>query len=952
MSPMTTPCLSDRVRRPRWLSGRLLCSTAVIATTMIAPSAIAGDAASFEDREYRADWGLAAMNASTAYARGFTGKNMLVGVVDTGIDVGHSEFAGKLDPRWANLLPSNLNGDPGDPADVDGHGTHVAGSVAARRDGAGMMGVAFDARILALRAIPASPPKVEVPLPSASATGTSDAIDRAVAAGVRIINGSYGPSYGEEPLPFIPIGASDAVEYEALLRAVQRGVIPVFAAGNAFQDQPVVAHNPNGSGLFPYVSPATKGDGVYQAYDETGAAVDVTYDFSALKGKMVVVVATDADNQIADFSNHCGVAAEWCVAAPGVDIYSAQPGGQYGLNSGTSMASPHVAGAFAVLSEAFPDFAATELIKVLLTTTTDLGAAGTDAVYGRGLVNLGKATGGPGEIGADGFHANVATRDVTFSNDIAGTGALLKDGGARLTMTGRSGFTGGTRVAEGELKLNGSLASAVRVDRGAMLSGNGTINAALVNAGTVAPGNSIGTLAVQGDYIQGAGGRLAIEVDGTRSDAVSVGGNATLDGDIDVALVAGGKIKDYSARIVSAAGALAGQAQVGTATPFVRGGVQFGPHDLTLSLHRDFALPAASANQRAVADHLTLSYSTTDQGDLGRVFAALDAVGTVADGQRALDSLSGRDLTALAASSLHAQSLFVQRIGGRLSQRRAGTTDAATPSLWLSGIGGLSNSRSDGNAPGLRSRAAGVALGGDHAFGAALTGGFAAGYTRSRLSSGEARGDATTWHAAVYGTATVGAAFVDGVLGYSRGSHDVNRRIAFGGFDRTAKASPAADGLNAAVETGTAIALGSFTLTPSARIDWQRVAVQSFTERDAGAAGLSVSPKAYDLVAPSVGVSARTSFAAGDSLRIVPQASLRWRHNFGDAAPAVTAGLSGAPGGAFTVDGTRPGRGAGLLGVGFDVMGDEALRLSAGYDLSMSGRQTGHGFTAGLKYAW
>ncbi|MBP2227703.1 subtilase-type serine protease [Azospirillum agricola] len=953
---MTTPDLFLRGRLG-WLGGLLLGSTALVAATAAAQTAAHSTAAGFEDAEYRADWGLAAMNASTAYARGFTGKGVLVGVVDTGIEVTHREFVGKLDPRWANFMLSDLNGDPGDPKDVDGHGTHVAGTVGARRDGAGMMGVAFDSRILALRGIPASPPLEETALPGTPSATTAAAIDRAVALGARIINASYGPSFGDsrEGAPLLsttPFGPDDVTEYQALLRAVRQGVIPVFAAGNEFEGQPIVARNPTSAGLLPYVSPATKGDGVYQIInaDETPSAA--THDFSALKGRLVVVVATDRNNVIADFSNRCGVTADWCVAAPGVDINSTVPNGGYDRLDGTSMAAPHVAGAFAVLAEAFPDLAATELIKTLLTTTTDLGEPGTDAVYGRGLVDLGKASGGPGEIAADGFHATVATRDVTFSNDIGGTGALLKDGGARLTMTGRNSYAGGTRVAAGTLTLNGSLASAVRVDHGARLSGSGTIGAGLVNDGTVAPGNSIGTLTVRGDYVQRAGGRLALEVDGTRGDALAVGGDAVLDGAIDVAIVDGAKVGNLDLRVVSAAGTLSGQLQVGGVTPFLRGSALSGAHDVTLSLRRDFALPADTANQRAVAGHLNASYLTGAQGDLDRVFEALDGLAGAEEGQRALDSLSGRELASLAVAGRHAQTLFAQRIGDRLAQRRAGLTDPATPSLWLSGIGGLSNTRSDGNGPALRSRAAGFALGGDHAVTPDLVGGFAGGYTRGRLTSGEARGDTTAWHAAVYGTATLGSAFVDGLVGYSRGETDVKRRIAVGALDRTATASPASDGVGAAIEAGTALAFGAVTLTPSARLDWQRVAVDSFTERGAGSAGLSVSPKAYDLLAPSIGLSARTSLEAGDTLRVSPQARVRWQHNLGDAAPGMSAGLVGAPGAAFAAEGSRPGRDVGLFGVGLDVAGEQALRVNVGYDLSVSRHQTGHSVTAGLKYAW
>lgn len=110
-------------------------------------------------------------------------------------------------------------------------------------------------------------------------------------------------------------------------------------------------------------------------------------------------MATDSSNVIANYSNRCGDAMQWCMAAPGNSIYStvdttdttdADSDG-YDTYSGTSMAAPHVSGTVAVLRSKWPSKTAVEIVTILYDTATDLGAVGTDAIYGRGLLNLDNA---------------------------------------------------------------------------------------------------------------------------------------------------------------------------------------------------------------------------------------------------------------------------------------------------------------------------------------------------------------------------------------------------------------------------------------------------------------------------------------------------------------------------------------------------------------------------------
>ncbi|MGB2461272.1 MAG: S8 family serine peptidase, partial [Candidatus Puniceispirillaceae bacterium] len=114
-----------------------------------------------------------------------------------------------------------------------------------------------------------------------------------------------------------------------------------------------------------------------------------------LEGLWLSVVATDRNNKIAPFSNGCGVARNFCLAAPGVEIVSTATRSEYSSGyarfSGTSMAAPMVSGALAVLKSRYPNLAAKQAVRILLESATDLGAKGIDEVYGYGLLNLEEA---------------------------------------------------------------------------------------------------------------------------------------------------------------------------------------------------------------------------------------------------------------------------------------------------------------------------------------------------------------------------------------------------------------------------------------------------------------------------------------------------------------------------------------------------------------------------------
>lgn len=272
--------------------------------------------------------GADAIKAPEVWAQGYTGEGVVVAVLDTGVDYNHNDLKNNI---WTNsgeianngidddgngyiddFYGWNFNGNNKNTMDVKGHGTHVSGTIAGTKNDFGVTGIAYDAQIM--------PVKVLDDFGSGSNTSVANGIYYAVDNGADVINLSLAGTF-----PSWSIEA--AIEY-----ASDRGVIVVMAAGN------------NGGEVPAY--PA-------RYADEYGIAVG----------------AVDKDKNMAEFSNRAGSETLGYVTATGVDIYSTLPNNRYDFYSGTSMATPHVAGVVALMLSANPSFDS-KLIRQTLKETS------------------------------------------------------------------------------------------------------------------------------------------------------------------------------------------------------------------------------------------------------------------------------------------------------------------------------------------------------------------------------------------------------------------------------------------------------------------------------------------------------------------------------------------------------------------------------------------------------
>ena len=291
-------------------------------------------------------WGVNRIDAELVWPGSNTGAGVTVAVIDTGIDkdhpdleaniVGGRNFVGK-GPSWRRKV------DPEKWDDDNGHGTHVAGTVAAIDNEEGVIGVAPGASLLGVKVLDQNGGGYLSDIVDGIYWAVDIGPDGEEASGdeADVINMSLGTTYNVQTF-------RDAVDY-----AEGQGVVVVASAGN------------EGSGTDTVLYPAKY-------------------------GSVIAVAATWSNDERASFSS-TGPSVE--LAAPGVYVYSTYKDGQYGTLSGTSMASPHVAGTAAlVIASGVTDN--NEVRGLLVSTADDLGIDDCDPLFGYGLVDAEEAATG------------------------------------------------------------------------------------------------------------------------------------------------------------------------------------------------------------------------------------------------------------------------------------------------------------------------------------------------------------------------------------------------------------------------------------------------------------------------------------------------------------------------------------------------------------------------------
>lgn len=362
-----------------------------------APAPSPTPASTFTTSEYDRSDGPAFHNAISAWQTGSSGRGVTLAIVDSGIDTDSPEFAGRISTASADVAGSRgLDGE-------DDHGNMVALVAAAARNSTGIMGTAWNATVQMLRA--------DTPGTCTGASGGNDGpdcsftntaiaagVDRAVAAGARVVNLSLGGSSVNFTLR------------NAISRAATAGVVVVVSAGN------------DGDSTEPDANPAEP-DPFASSIRQAG-------------GSNVIIVGSVNDaSTISAFSNRAGAEAAWFLSALGERVCCVYENGVLETTtnaqgtfvtvvSGTSFAAPQVSGAVALLAQAFPNLTGAQIVDLLLRTARDVGPAGTDNVYGRGVLDIAAAFAPQGTLSLAGTQSAVSLASLAGNTSPAAGDAV------------------------------------------------------------------------------------------------------------------------------------------------------------------------------------------------------------------------------------------------------------------------------------------------------------------------------------------------------------------------------------------------------------------------------------------------------------------------------------------------------------------------------------------------
>ncbi|MBE1160173.1 S8 family serine peptidase [Dyella acidiphila] len=869
------------------------------------------------------------------------GQGVKVGILDTGVQAGNPALSGRI--SWFRDYVDPSNSTPTDPL---GHGSVVAQILGGTANADGPIGdpfyggVAPQSSLYVARVGDASGSFAMNLLPQAY----SDLLNQ----GVRLFNNSYSI---EQTITSQSTGAGSLVAQEQAYfqPAVNAGSLLIWAAGNSGHGQPNVE-----PGL-PYLEPSLQ------------------------KGWLAVVnVIINASGQVvgldngAEPSNGCGVAAAWCLAAPGNLTFSPVTGTSFstGAGEGTSFSAPIVTGVAALVWQRFPYFTGNNVQETLLGTATSLGDP---ALYGYGLVNAAAAVNGPGALDWGVFDVNIPSgASGVFSNNMSGSGTLQLDGAGSLALTGNDSFGGinvnggtltatGTDSFSGNVAINGgsfvsgnSLSAAnITIAQGASLFASGVLAGAISNSGTLngVPQASSSALQIHGSYSASSSANTVVAL----GSPITISNQATLNS--STLTVISNSASNTAGMVLQAMGGVTGRfgTLVVQGSVFGSGSLSYTPTEVDVLLYGpQVAGVAASsmpnvATTQQTAQHIqtALNQTYTPAAGASGNSAFLSAEGeflrvsSLEQAQASINSLSGQMLVSSQALTF-AQGGIINR---SVADRLASIDDAPDrQGAWLQATGASGDIGQSGYATGSYSGGGSVA-GYDMAIGDSATVGVGADWNRldANYDLQAGSGSSRAFGAMLYGRYDIGAAYVSGRAGEDW-IHSSTSRWAMLGGNSAAIASVRKDRLTTLYgETGYVLHAADWTLTPFVAASFEKLARGQIDESGAGGFGIAAAAASFEQSSGQLGarLAHQWRWQGGETTL---QAYALYQRLASGSNLAFTAAYAGAPAATFQLQGVNSPRGSGWAGV--EVSTQLASRWSWFVDLS--GEFTGGRTDAGM----
>ncbi|NEU99078.1 autotransporter domain-containing protein [Bradyrhizobium sp. UFLA 03-164] len=572
-----------------------------------------------------------------------------------------------------------------------------------------------------------------------------------------------------------------------------------------------------------------------------------------------------------------------------------------------------------------------------------------------------------------------------FADTISGTGALAQIGSGTTRLNGISSYTGATDIYAGRLSVNGSIASSTltTVHAGGTLGGNGIVGQTLVDGGTLSPGNSVGTLTVQGNLTFTAAAAYLAELNSVTSDRVNVSGIAKPGGATVVAVYTGDGYVKTRYTLLNAAGGVQGTfgGLINTNLPAsFNPSLSYDPNNVYLDLK--LAYTGLNANQQSVAYALSSAFSSA--GAIPLAVGGLTPAGlTVASGELA----TGVQQTTVDAMGLFMATMTDPSVAGRTGwpsvdvrttpgyaaakRNEPGAARDALAALpgamaaisfdqrwgvWAAGFGGARIT--DGNdvvgSHSLTDRIYGAAVGADYRLSADTLLGFAmaGGATSFDLANGLGSGRSDLFQAGVYAYHHIGAAYVSAALAYGWQDVTTDRTVALAGGGRL-RAGFQVNAFSGRLEGGYRFATPWAGLTPYAAWQFVTLDLPSYAEgvlARGNIFALNYASRSETASLSELGLYTDKSFAL-DNAVLTLRGRAAWVHNF-DIDRSVAATFQALPQASFFVRGAALATDAARTTASVDLKWINGWSVAGTFEGELSGPSTSLTGKGTVSYQW
>jgi autotransporter-associated beta strand protein len=584
----------------------------------------------------------------------------------------------------------------------------------------------------------------------------------------------------------------------------------------------------------------------------------------------------------------------------------------------------------------------------------------------------------------------------TFDGIISGPGSVQQNGGGTTVLTATSSYTGATTVNAGTLIVNGSIASSsgLTVNAGGTIGGAGILPSTTINGGTLSPGNSIGTLTVQGNLAFTSAAAYLVEVAPTQADRTNVTGTANLSGGSVQTVFAPGSYASRSYDILHAAGGLGGTTFSGTSasTPNFRVSLSYTTTDVFLNLTGALGVGAAlNQNQQNVANAINGFFN--NGGTLPPNFANLFFL-TGGNLGNALTLISGEAATGAQQGAFMLGNQFLNVMLDPFVDGRAGVGGASSGAIgfaperpeipddialayskvmkaplykappliyeprwtaWGAAYGGTNKTSGDPLVVGshdLTARAGGVAAGLDYRVAAETFVGFAlaGGGTNWTLAQGLGGGRSDAFQAGVYGATRAGPAYVAAALAFANHWMSTDRFAAFGDH---LTASFNAQSFGARVESGWRFASAFSAFTPYGALQAQSFRTPTYSEVDvtAGGFGLTYNNRTATDTRSELGARFDKQFLIDRGAVLALRSRLAWAHDW-VSDPTLAAVFQALPGASFIVNGATPAKNSALASAGAELRLANGVAFIGKFDGEFASHAQTYAGTGTLRVSW